>query len=156
MINIYTGPIGSGKTTQLERWMLERKDVCGILMPVIKGVRHIYSISSGKYFRVEAGADDPEEEVIRIRKFRFSKKVFKLANFEIEESLKSDCKIIVVDEIGPLELNGSGFYSSFRKIVDSGNRDILAVVREGLVEDVVSFFNIKSFEIITDLNELNS
>jgi len=155
MINIYTGPIRSGKTTKLEKWVLEMKDVCGILMPVIKGVRHIYSISSGRYFRVEAEVDDSEEEVIRIRKFRFSKKAFNLANREIEESLKGNCRIIIVDEIGPLELNGSGFYSSFRKIIDSGNRDILAVVREGLVKDVVSFFNINKYKVVTDLKDIS-
>ena len=156
MINIYTGKTGSGKTTRLDNRIHDKKSICGILMPVIDNKRHLFSISSKKLIPLEVDENEPEEGVVRIGKFRFLQKVFNWANSELIKLINSDCKMIVIDEVGPLELNKSGFFPALKAILDDGKKDVLIVVREGLVEEVKSFFRIKEYKVIRDIDNLNN
>ena len=47
-IFLLSGSIHTGKTTRLTEWIKNKKDVDGILQPVIDGKRHIKHISSGE------------------------------------------------------------------------------------------------------------
>ncbi len=151
MIYILTGPIGSGKTTKLEKWVKKQKSVGGILMPVIEGKRHLYSIHSGELIPVELKDDVSTDEVIKIGKYRFSKNVFEWGNREILNAYDKH-EIVIIDEIGPLELNGKGFYSSLTYIFSDPakieSKKTVIVVRKGFVEKVTGFFSIKNFRYL--------
>lgn len=159
MIFILTGPIGSGKTTMLEKWIKGRSDVSGILMPVLDGIRHIYSIHSGKLVPVEIRGDESPEEIVRIGKFNFSKKIF---NWGIDEILKGlrESNTIIVDEIGPLELTGEGFFPALNKVLDKfaekeEKKKLILVIREGLVEKVINYFQISEYVLFGSIKELD-
>ncbi|MCK5005634.1 MAG: hypothetical protein KAS21_11115, partial [Candidatus Aminicenantes bacterium] len=100
MVIIFTGPIGSGKTTQLEEWVKTQNNIAGILMPVLEGERHLYSIYSRKLVPVEIREEASSDEIIKIGKFKFSKKVFDWGNKEILSGFEENNSIII-DEIGP-------------------------------------------------------
>ncbi len=155
MIYIVTGPICSGKTTRLSKWLEGRNGIGGILMPVIDGKRYFLHISSGGQFPGEA--EENEKEVIRIGPYRFSKRAFGNANREILESFKKN-NIIVIDEIGPIELGGKGFALSLKKILRNKKRidkiNLILVVREGLLEQVTENFKISDSKILTDIRDI--
>ncbi|MEN8153430.1 MAG: nucleoside-triphosphatase [Acidobacteriota bacterium] len=158
MIYIFSGPIESGKTTKLEKWIKDRIDVSGILMPVLDGIRHIYSINSEKFFPVEADKNEDPEKIINIGKYYFLKKLFDRGNEEIERATKSEKKIVIIDEIGPLELRGEGFSPGLKKVKDKfegKEKILLLVIREGLVKEVTNHFHISEYVLISSLSELN-
>ena len=54
---------------------------------------------------------------------------------------------VFIDEIGPLELDGNGFFAGFKKILRT-QRDVYITVRNHCVEDVINKFNIRNYTII--------
>lgn len=143
MIYILTGPIRSGKTTALLKWIKEKKDAAGILTPDVDGIRHFMNIANHQFFKMEASAN---EEKIVVGRFAFSKINFEKANAILLEAVA--CRgWLVLDEAGPLELNGEGFYNSIKKIMDSGKEKILFVVREELVEKFCICFQLKASDV---------
>ncbi|MCK4890306.1 MAG: hypothetical protein KAS97_10270 [Candidatus Aminicenantes bacterium] len=159
MVIIFTGPIGSGKTTQLEEWVKTQNNIAGILMPVLEGERHLYSIYSRKLVPVEIREEASSDEIIKIGKFKFSKKVFDWGNKEILSGFEENNSIII-DEIGPLEMDGKGFALSLKKIL--GNRKnlsetvLILVVREGMVEQITKHFNINEYSSVSSAGGIKS
>ncbi len=158
MVMIFTGAIGSGKTTKLEKWVVRQKSIGGILMPVLAGERHLYSINSGKSVPVEMHEEVSTDEMVKTGKFNFSKKVFDWGNGEILNSSKIH-DIIVIDEIGPLEMNKKGFYFSLKQILENKdklrNMNLILVIREGMIEQITKFFEIIDFKVVSSTKEVD-
>ncbi len=156
MIYIFTGQIRSGKTSKLEEWAGKRRDAGGILMPVRSGKRYFFNISSGDQYPAES--EKKETGVIRIGPYRFSEKGFNQANNEVLDSF-GKFNILIIDEVGRIELNNRGFAPSLNVIINEENKlkeiDLILVVREGLVEQVINNFGINNFKIITDICDIN-
>ncbi len=138
-IYILTGPIRSGKTSALLRWIAEQKSIGGILTPDINGYR-VFQILPGNLILPMLA--NLEEETMEVGRFRFSKNSFQKAIQSIYRSLEEKKDWIVIDEIGPLELRGEGFADVLHDMIRNKERDykILLVVREGLVEKVMDYF----------------
>lgn len=149
-IIILTGEIQSGKTSKLLAWCRDRKDVYGILTPVIEGSRFFYDIHSREQFQMEAGYED---EALAVGRFRFSKSGFEKAMAALNGSIHKS-GWLVVDEIGPLELRGEGFSGVVRNVVNERIGKTLFVVRKALVDDVIRYFQLDRFHLtIIDAHE---
>ena len=74
MIYILSGPIRSGKTTQLLNWSAGRKDVYGILTPEIEGKKVFLNTFSREQFKMEASAEDAA--TITIGRYIFCQSAF--------------------------------------------------------------------------------
>ena len=150
---ILTGEIHSGKTTAITTWLTGRHDVYGILTPKIEGTRFFVDAHTKEQFAMEASKE--ENEVLEIGRFRFSKNGFEKAS-AILMACSNNEGWLVVDEIGPLELQRKAFYETIKKIIEMNNQKMkkLLVVRQTLVDEVVSFFKIKDYQLITSFNEL--
>src|SRR5689334_2392243 len=116
-IYILTGPIQSGKTTKLVEWSKDKRDVFGILTPVVEGKRVFIDAHTKEQFRMEAESN--EEDVLTIGRFVFSKKSFERAGNILTKAMKEKNAWLVVDEIGPLELKGEGFDSIIKQILSA-------------------------------------
>jgi nucleoside-triphosphatase THEP1 len=149
-VYILSGAIGSGKTTRLLDWSAERKDVYGILTPVINGKRVFMDVHSREQFAMEVGAD--ETAVITVGKFVFSQPAFEKAKKIIRNS-GGKTGWLIIDEIGPLELRNEGFAGVLKEAIDSVNNEqkILLVVREGLLEKVKEKFGINKVIMISTI-----
>jgi nucleoside-triphosphatase len=145
MIYILAGEIQTGKTTALLKWSENRNDVFGILTPVIDGKRFFMDAHSKNQFKMEA--DQGERETFLIGRFKFSKPAFEKAIQIIHDSIDKK-GWLVIDEIGPLELRKHGFYNVINEVLRNHAAQILFVVRQGLVEKVTEFFELKKFHII--------
>lgn len=150
-IKILTGPIQSGKTTRLARWIKSCPNCTGILAPVRDGLRYLYSIDSGQSQLLEARGDFfAKDDVIRIGKYRFLKSSFDWAQNELLLASRQKPEWIIIDEIGPLELNGKGLEPAVSTIIEQiqnqGQFELLLVVREKLLDQFLQSYDIKDTE----------
>jgi nucleoside-triphosphatase len=159
-VHILTGPVQTGKTTRLMQWIKKHRDCAGILSPIINNKRHIYSILSDKsrcleidnvHSREYLGNED-FKNIIIIGKYNFSTEVFGWAKEHLQEAAKARKKWLIIDEIGPLELNGQGLEPAIDEIIKnyeiSENHRLLIVVRENLVSDVIRHYQIENISRI--------
>jgi nucleoside-triphosphatase len=159
-IYIFSRPIRSGKTTELLQWCNLQKSIYGILMPDINGGRKILNIKTKEIFDAECiDIAKTNEPLTSIGKFNFYTAAFERANSILLRSVNINPYWLVIDEVGKLELTGEGFYISVAeavKLYNNKNRsgNLLITVREGLCEEVISFFNIQNFKIIDRLEAI--
>lgn len=147
-VYILTAPIQSGKTSSLVSWSETRDDVYGIMTPVADGKRIFMNAHSRQVFLMEAKKD--ETEVFTVGRFIFSKTNFTKAIRILREEMYRK-GWLVIDEIGPLELDGGGFCEVLKEILAVREGKILLVVRETLLEKVKEYFRIGEAQLITDV-----
>ena len=152
MIYILSAPIQSGKTTSLINWSAARKDVYGILTPVINArpddeagrVKRVFmNVQTREQFQMEASG---EEETLVVGRFVFSKASFDKAIQIIRNSIHKE-GWLVIDEIGPLEIEGKGFYTLVNEMLALRKNKMILVVRSGLVKKVKDLFMINATEV---------
>jgi nucleoside-triphosphatase THEP1 len=148
-INILSGPVQSGKTTRLLAWVKYHRQCTGLLSPVMNEVRYIYSILADNYRRLESIDDDTAagKDVLKIGKYLFLKSTFQWAREELRKAMEIKPAYLVIDEIGPLELSGQGLEPMVSHILQnyqrSENHHIILVVRDSLLEDVISHYHLQ-------------
>jgi nucleoside-triphosphatase len=153
-ICIVSGPIRSGKTSRLQRWMENRNDVSGIITPVINNKRFFMDASSKEMFSMEA--EPREENVIAVGRYIFSSNAFNHAEKILENSLHQNKSWLIIDEVGPLELSEKGFDGILKKILllrhpenERPSTKLLLVIRENLLDAVVSQYQLQPYDIFT-------
>lgn len=87
-----------------------------------------------------------EEETLAIGRFVFSKAGFNKAIQIIRNAINNE-GWLVIDEIGPLELEGKGFYTIVNEILTMRKNKTILVVRKGMVEKVKDRFMINAKEV---------
>lgn len=161
-IIIFSKAIHSGKTTELMQYCDEistTQHVGGILMPDVDGSRKLFNIATKEYF--DAECKDPSittRSLVTIGRFQFYADAFEKANAIILQAA-SNSDLLIIDEVGRLELEGNGFYQSLKHILhldyyQSGTKRLLLVVRDSLYEQVLSFFEITTHQLINTLKEI--
>ena len=147
-ITIYTGPVNSGKTTRLKNWLETQEECGGILMPVLNGKKYLYSIESGETREIEL--HESEEDLLQVGRFTFSGNAFAWARKKIRAAVKQGKKLIVIDEIGPLELAGQGFEPEIRRLIKEVRKKtdlkLILVIRESLMNRVAEHYRLETGE----------
>lgn len=123
MINIVTGPIRSGKTTALERWVegttlpASASRVDGVLTPDgADGRKVLCVIGSGETFAFEVPCDSCEQTV-DIGPYCFLASTFDRARSVVTRAAKELPPVMIVDELGKLELRGQGFEPALSQLI---------------------------------------
>jgi nucleoside-triphosphatase THEP1 len=156
---ILTGEIGIGKTTAcrkaVEKAVNRGLSAGGILTPPIVDDRkktgfYAEDLRTGE--RWVLGSRDPgsglEGPVYGI--YRFSIDGFKKAYGALKTAVVERCGLIVLDEIGPLEIiHKKGFFRILGPLFDQENAYLLLVVRPSLVEDVKKMLGERKTEVFT-------
>lgn len=145
-IFILKGAIASGKTTYLLDYCRD-KNIGGVLSPVINGKRHFLNIENKETKLMEAS--DDEIEILNIGRYKFSAKAFEWAKKILIESANKNFDLVIIDEIGPLELQGKGFAETLNFLLNQNESkfDLLLVIRENLVNEVLNYFEIKKEDV---------
>jgi molybdopterin synthase sulfur carrier subunit len=139
-IHILTGPVDSGKTTFLRHVLTSRgappRRACGYL-----SLRVLADGETEGYDLLDLADGDVrpflrrtgEPAWPRVGPFFLVPETLVVAERIIRECPPDG--LLVVDEIGPLELAGGGVWTALSaRIMDGAGRDIILVIREGLVE----------------------
>lgn len=140
MIFVLTGDVHSGKTTSLKKmieiWQKENVLIDGYLSRVVLENQDIigYDLVDLKDERSIPFIRRKEEEGWeRIGSYFFIPRGLSRAKGIILRGRKAD--ILVVDEVGPLELTGKGIWPALEKIVFMPKPDFILVVRKSILED---------------------
>lgn len=136
---ILTGEKQIGKTTFLRQWVETRRDIAGFLSPIVGGKRFFYDIENQTFTPMEIITTE-QNEILNVGRFQFSKLIFEQVEQKILAMLKNDkgIKIVVIDEIGTLELEQKkGLYHTLIQLLSNSlSFDLLLVVRSSLIENI--------------------
>jgi len=141
-IFLLTGPKNSGKSTRLMNWIQKETNAAGIVCPRSKGKRELYSVHANNYKEFEV--DNDSSPVVNIGNYNFLKESFDWAENELLKTTELKPQWLVIDEVGPLELQGKGFDKVIRQLIprpELKETNLLLVVRESLVDEVLTYYN---------------
>jgi nucleoside-triphosphatase len=156
VLRILTGPVHSGKTSLLKaaagRWKSDGRGVGGFLNEMRREGAAIigYDLldladgSSVPFLRKEG---DPTWE--KAGSYLFVPGALRKARDILARDRAAD--LLIIDEVGPLELSGGGYWKDIRKALSSGTRS-LWVARVSIVENLRAAFeecDIREFRIET-------
>ena len=156
LLTIVTGPIDSGKTGWCRRLAAEQPACTGLLLAKVfrRGKRIGYDAVRLPLFETIpfarlAGSEPPGWRTGgRVGQFLFSAEGLQAGNSWLFESAGSTAPVIV-DEIGPLELEGGGLSAGFRAVLASERREQLyIVIRSGCVGEVCARFGIAGYSLV--------
>ncbi len=148
VVVVLTGGSGAGKTTLLlglaDRLRSEGLTVGGFAAPVVRvdGDRVGYDIvalttgATAPLCRTEGGAGDPA-----VGPFRFRAEGLALGRAALAASDR--CDVVMVDEIGPLELRGEGWAPVLPPVWTRAGALVVLAVRPGLVEAVAARWDLR-------------
>jgi nucleoside-triphosphatase THEP1 len=151
---VVTGSIGEGKTAWLVKLtgLLKEK---GIITGGILALRIInddvtmgYDVSD-----IRSGARTPflrqtGTEIMGVERFTMISKGYNAGQNALDPMTISECKVVIVDEAGPLELRDQGWSNRIKELMQETGKTLIITVRNGLVKDVTEKFGITDAQII--------
>ena len=139
MIHILTGPVHTGKTTLLKNILLplgkQGLSIDGYLSEAVRKQGStlgydLYDLREDRYYPFIR--KEGQEDWQSIGPFFFLPETLDLAKSIISRSAKA--RLCVVDEVGPLELDGKGVWPAIADVFRSSKGDFLLVVRDTILE----------------------
>lgn len=157
---IISGAPGTGKTTSacaLTKALSQMFLVAGVVSPQIRNDGEtvgylVRDLRTGKELLLATlssfgPAGKSQDEGFLFRRFFFFRKALEFANAALKEAVK-EADVIVVDEVGPLELSGDGFYLGLQACLGSPAFLVLTV-RLQLVGEVQSRLGLVESEVFS-------
>jgi nucleoside-triphosphatase THEP1 len=141
MVIVLTGPVHAGKTTFLERacrrWSERGLACAGFLSPAVTDANggsgyDLLELRSGLRRPYLRRREDPGAE--RIGPFAFMTGALERARSILRDP--GPAGLLVVDEVGPLELRGGGLWAALSEAVRRPESTALLVVRDTIVGEL--------------------
>ena len=150
MIYILSEEIQSGKTTSLQLCTENRYDVGGFLSPDKNQIRCLMNLLTKEEIPFEIDLTSYSEEIVIIGKFAVAKSAFDIGARWVKEHIHSDqVKFVIIDEIGPLELEDKGFSGVVQYALENiGDKHLILVIRKNFQEKVLTKFSLSDFTIL--------
>jgi nucleoside-triphosphatase THEP1 len=148
---LITGEVHQGKSSFMNELAdkLKQKEfkIAGFLAPALfaNGERIGYSLlslSDGTQITVASKLFQPGWQ--KTRRFWFNPQAFESGKNWVENALANEIDLIIIDEIGPLEIAGEGWDSLLRKTTDNCNCLQIWVVRKQLLDQVIERYELKN------------
>ena len=156
-ILIITGERQEGKTTFV-KWLIKRlhtMNPSGFFTEVEKVSEkrfgyYLVPVRTGE--RKLLCSIKPETGNLKYGKFYFDETTFEKGRTILKQSINQNAGLIIIDEIGPLELGGKGWSSAIDELVKSSNIPMIWTVRRSLAEKAARRWNVGKVGIL-DLSE---
>ena len=151
---IVTGSIGEGKTAWLVKLTGILKDK-GVNTGGILALRIInddvttgYDVSD-----IRSGTRTPflrltGTETMGVDRFTMISDGYNAGQNALDPQAISDCRVVIVDEAGPLELRDRGWSNRIRELLQEAGKTVIITVRNNLVDAVTEKFGINDALII--------
>lgn len=151
---IITGSVGEGKTTQIQKIVDTLKDqnisIGGILSPRIieNGTTAGYDIvdittNERAAFLRKTG----DEKLPKIGSYSILSEGI-TAGYRALRNSRDNYQVIVIDEVGRLELNNEGWAENINQLIQGSNRHLILSVRDRFMEEVIDKWYIKDYTIL--------
>ena len=154
-IFLITGPVQGGKTTFLAELcrVLEKRGLKtgGFLCPgsFDSGQRSGFSLlNTGTGEEVTMASVLKTKNWMKYRRFWFNPDAFNQGREWVRECLMQETQIIVIDEVGPMELEGSGWSDLLEALEKAPVPLQLWTVRENLLPEVMERWGIPGDRVI--------
>lgn len=153
-IYLFTGAVHSGKTTTLQTWLRNKPlNVGGILAVDIEERRRLYDIAHDKYYDFEMDERHPDEDILVVGKYRFSRKTFEKAREIMLRTLKENPDWMIVDELGKLEMDGDGLEPALTEVINfykgpEAKGRLILVIRDHLRDDAIDKYGLNTDMIL--------
>lgn len=150
MIYLLSGEIGSGKSSALKNWSVNRDDVHGILsLRSNENKKYFLTIDTEEKFSMHGTTE--AENNIKVGSFSFSNKAFQKAIYVLQKNIDSiESGFIVIDELGKLELESKGLHnavcSAIQKTRYHKKLHSILVVRSSLVKKIIKKYELTNAE----------
>ncbi len=79
--------------------------------------------------------------------YYFNPEAIKIGNQILNINLLSDVDLIIIDEIGKIDLRGEIWHDAFTNIVKNSEVPILFVVRNTFLKEVIEYWNLRDVKI---------
>lgn len=158
---IIAGSVGQGKTTFLINVLSELKNwdikTGGFYSPRLMENNEttgydIVDISTGEREGFLRKTEDPGLK--SIGKYQLFQDGLNKGITALKASNNLNSRIVVIDEVGNLELEGKGWASSLDALIHASDHHILMVVRENFVEKVVARWHLKQSNVL-NISQIN-
>jgi molybdenum cofactor guanylyltransferase len=157
---LVVGEPGSGKTTWCREYLAYRRKkgarVGGILCTAIEqqgqriGCNALDLLTGQEVPFARLSSQGWFKEGERVGDYSISKDGILVACGAIERAVESRCDLVIIDEVGPLELHGTGLMPAVELALASAV-DVLIVVRSRLKEALRRRFSKYEFVVLADL-----
>jgi len=144
-IHILSGKVRTGKSARLLNWTQKTKSCAGILTLSINDKKYILDIASGEKRVLQSDLEIENNAVIKVGSYYFLRETFEWAKQMLLKAHNEHPQWFIIDEIGYLELNGSGFEPIITRLLPEIENNLLLVVREKLLERVTDHFKLKKY-----------
>jgi nucleoside-triphosphatase THEP1 len=159
-INVISGKINSGKTTKLLQMYANINLGDGFILKksYLKGQhvgQQVVRLSTGesKAFSYREGFVPPNMDLAYTYKsYSFTKTGLYFAEEIVRELIEKNIEPIFMDEIGPLELQETGFYKIFLLILET-EKEIFLATRDSCLEQVIQKFQLQNYNVQNIRNE---
>ena len=154
-IIIITGEINSGKTTRaqelIDLYRNEGRSVGGIvsiseISDNRKTAYYAVDIKTGK--KMLLASEKPISKTLKYGRFYFSEKGFAFGSARLSESYDND--VVFIDEVGPLEYSGKGFFNDVKYLIEEYNGTLVLVIRENIYLKLIKKFGINKKSILIE------
>jgi nucleoside-triphosphatase THEP1 len=146
---IITGDIHQGKTTFVKEIITDLQKqkigIAGFLSIGVdeNGIRTGFNLADiGSSRQIELCSDKKDDKRLKLSRFYFNQEALALGNEILNPDNLSDKQLIVIDEIGPLELNDQGWSRAIEILTSSITIPQLWIVRRGLLQKISKRWNI--------------
>ena len=162
---LVVGQPGSGKTSWCREYIDEQRKrgatVGGILCPAIEhqgqrvGSNALDLLTGQAVLFARLSVHSPFKAGEKIGDYIISRDGVLFACGAIQRATESSCGLIVIDEVGPLELSGKGLMPAVESALASA-ANLLIVVRSSLREALQKRFPEYGFVVVADLTRSHS
>lgn len=159
---IVTGEREGGKTRFLnelfENFLKKGKSVGGFLSLGTfnnEGERdfELMDLSSG--IKIPLASRSPSNSYLLLGRFFFNPLAIKFGNEIILNAMNKNVDVIIMDEIGPVELEGNAWFNALNKVLSEYEGKLFISVRKRLVEAVIEKFSLRNATVI-DISQSES
>ncbi len=156
---ILTGSIGQGKTTFIQK-IVENFQSKGIVVGGIYSPRVMQGETTIGYDIIDINTNEREvflrqntaEKNMQIGRFNINLQGLQKGVKAIKNSSNTNTRIVVIDEVGRLELENNGWAKNIEELICNSQNHVLLVIRDHFVEKVIEKWEIKNYQVF-DISE---
>lgn len=157
-IILFSREVHSGKTTELLELLEHKVGIGGILCPNKNGRKHAMFLPERKTYPLESNG---EKSSIKVGNYILDKTILKKISDYLAQMKPHDFGLIVVDEIGKLELKNEGYEPGLSRLIQNFHKEqpscsLILVVRDSLLLQVIEKYKLENYEVAGNIRDVSN